>query len=314
MKAAQIAKYGGKDEVKVNEIPKPAVSEGRVLVEAYAAGVNPYDWMIREGHVQQRVPIALPATLGGDFAGVVSEVGPGVANFKKGDEVYGHGIVLAGNSGAFAEYVLVKAGNIAKKPKMLDFISAAALPLVGISALDVLTNKMKLSKGQKVLIHGAGGGIGSIAVQIAKHLGAYVAATAGTADLEYVKGLGADLAIDYKARRFYEILKEYDAVYDTVGKETYEKSFLVLKKGGVLVSMTTPPNEALASKYGVRALYESSGPLIVTENLEKLAELADKGAVKVHIDKIFGLGQAGEAIDYQHSGHPRGKVVIKIRG
>lgn len=193
MKAAQISRYGGSDAVEINKnAPKPAIFEGKLLIETYAAGVNPVDWAIREGYMKMMAPLTFPATIGGDFSGVVVDVGNGVLGFKKGDEVYGYAPVVGGGSGSFAEYVLVDANKTAKKPKSIDLLKAGALPLVGISAWDVLVNKMKLAKGQKILIHGGAGGIGSIAIQLAKHLGAHVAATAGPEAKEFVKSLGAD--------------------------------------------------------------------------------------------------------------------------
>jgi len=314
MKAVQINRYGGSEAVEIKkDAPKPAISQGKLLIEAYAAGVNPVDLAIREGHMKQMAPLNFPATLGGDFSGVVAEAGPGVSGFKKGDEVYGYASTLGGGSGSFAEYILVDAKKAAKKPKSMDILAAGALPLVGISAFDVLTSKIKLAKGQKILIQGGAGGIGSIAIQIAKHLGAHVAATAGPEAKEYVKNLGADESIDYKSQQFDALLKGYDAVFDTVGGETYARSFKVLKRGGIIVSMLAKPDEELMKKHGVRAESEYSAPAINTENLSKLAELADKIKLKVNIDKTFPLDKAGEAIDYIHTGHPKGKVVLQIK-
>lgn len=293
----------GSDAVEINnETPKPPISKGNVIVEVHAAGVNPIDWKLREGYLQPMAPLQFPTTLGGDFSGAVVETG---------EEVYGSAIILGGGSGSFAEFAAAKAENTAPKPKTVSHTEAAALPLTGVSALQALTEHIKLSKNQKILIHGGAGGIGTMAIQIAKHVGAYVATTATGDGLTYVKELGADEAIDYKKQRFEDIVQNYDAVFDTVGGDTYTRSFPVLKNGGVIVSMLEQPNEALLKQYGVNAVAQATH--VTTERLAKLTELVDTGALKVHIDKIFPLDQAGEALTYLQTGHPRGKVVISIR-
>lgn len=312
MKAAQIKNYGGNEVVKINNnAPKPSVSGGRLLVEVHAAGVNPVDWKIREGYLKQMAPLQFPATLGGDFSGVVTEVGEGVSGFKKGDEVYGYAGIVGGGSGSFAEFVSTDIKITALKPKTITHVEAAALPLTGVSAWQALVDHISLSRGKKILIHGGAGGIGTIAIQLARHLGAYVTATAGAKDLQHVKELGADEAIDYKNQSFENMLHNYDAVYDTVGGETYVKSFRVLKKGGIIVSMLEQPRSELMEQYGVNAIGQFTQ--INTERLSKLAQLADKRVIKVHVDKIFPLEQAGEALEYLQSGHPRGKVVLKMK-
>ncbi|MBI2971825.1 MAG: NADP-dependent oxidoreductase [Candidatus Aenigmarchaeota archaeon] len=314
MRAAQINKYGSKEVVEIDKnATKPALSAGHAIIEARAAGVNPVDWKIREGYLQQMMPLKFPATLGGDFSGVVADIGAGVSGFKKGDEVYGLASVLAGGSGSFADYISADAALIAHKPKNASHTEAAALPLAGISAWDVLVNKMELSKGQKILIHGGAGGIGSIAIQLAKHAGAYVATTVSADDRQYVTGLGADEVIDYKSESFEGLLHGYDAVFDTVGGEVYKKSFSVLKKGGIIVSMLEQPDEELTKKYGVRAMAEATGYAINTHNLSALAALVDRGVIKVHVDRVFLLEHAAEALAHQQSGHPRGKIVLEVK-
>jgi alcohol dehydrogenase len=311
MKAAQINQYGGADVLQTtDQIEKPVAGEGEVLVEVHAASANPFDWKVREGMVQSMAQLSFPATLGGDVAGVVSEVGPGVEGFSAGEQVYGQAGALSGK-GSFAEYTPVKATQLAEKPETLNFAAAAALPLTAVSAYQALVDHMNLQAGQKVLIHGAAGGIGSMAVQLAKHLGATVAATAATDDLEYVKQLGADIVIDYKTQKFDDELHDLDAVYDTVGGETYTRSFTVLKDGGVIVSMVEQVNEELSGKGGVNAIYQFTQ--VTTERLSKIAELVDQGVLKANIDKVFPLDQAGEALEYLKSGHPRGKVVIQVQ-
>src|SRR5215216_516430 len=232
MKSIQIKRYGNSDVVEVNDTASvPTVSTGKVLVNVKASGVNPVDWKIREGYFQQMTPLQFPSTLGMDFSGIVKQIGEDdiSSDFKEGDEVYGQASVFSGGSGAFAELALANKDSVAHKPKTLNHVEAAALPLVGVSAWQALVEKIGLSKDQKILIHGGAGGIGSIAIQLAKHLGAYVATTVSTNDKQFVKEeLGADEVIDYKTQTFEDLLPhEYDAVFDTVGGETYTRSFKI---------------------------------------------------------------------------------------
>ncbi|MBI4057755.1 NADP-dependent oxidoreductase [Candidatus Microgenomates bacterium] len=229
---------------------------------------------------------------------------------ETGKEVFGQALVIRGNSGAFAEIVAVNNDTVAPKPKTASFEEAAALPLVGSSAIQGLEEHIKLQSGQKILIHGGAGGIGHIAIQLAKALGAYVATTVKTGDMEFVKELGADQVIDYKNQKFEGILKDFDAVYDTVGSETANKSFQVLKRSGILVSMLGQPDVALAQKYGVRAIGQMTA--VTTARLNRLASLIDGGKIKVHVDKVFPLENVKEAFDYQQKNRPRGKVVLRI--
>lgn len=312
MKAVQINSYGGVEVLETNEnAPKPTPAKDQVLVEVRAASINPIDWKIRAGYLKEMVPLPFPATLGGDFAGVITEVGDGITDFKIGDEIYGSAILLNGGSGAFAEYVAANAANTALKPKNIDFKEAAALPLVGSSAIQALEEHIKLQSKQKILIHGGAGGIGHIAIQLAKALGAYVATTVSSEDIEYVKSLGADEVINYKSANFEEILKDYDAVFDNVGGDVAVKSFKVLKKGGVIVSMTGAPDPELAKEYGLTAIGQNT--VTNTQHLNRLAELADSGKIKVHVDRVFPLEEAKEAFKHLEEGHPRGKVVLKIK-
>lgn len=312
MKAAQINTYGASDVVKVNNsTPLPTPSAGSILVEVHAAGVNPLDWKIREGYMQHMAPLQFPSTLGGDFSGVVTKVGEAVSLFQPGDEVYGQAIVIGDGSGSFAEYVAAKAESAAYKPKTVGHTEAAALPLTGVSALQALTEHMHLASGQKVLIHGGAGGIGTIAIQLAKHLGASVATTVRTEEQQYAKELGADVIIDYKNQRFEEVVHDYDAVFDTVGGGTYAKSFRVLKKGGILVSMLEQSDESLMKQYDVKAIAQFTQ--VTNGRLAQLTDLVDQGVVKVRIEKIFPLEQAAEALTYLQTGHPRGKVVVQVR-
>ncbi len=308
MKAAQITEYGGKDVLKVvADAPKPSAKSGQILVEVYAAGVNPFDLKVREGYTKEMVELAFPATLGGDFAGVVAETGEG---FTQGQAVYGQANALGGQ-GSYAEYTPVKASQLAAKPESIDFPTAAALPLASVSAYQALVDHMNIQKGQKILIHGGAGGIGSLAIQLAKHLGAYVATTASTKDTDFVKSLGANEAIDYKTQDFSEILKDYDAVFDTVGGETNKKSYDILKSGSALVSMVEQPDDDLVQKHQIT--YTAQQTRVTPERLNAITKLIDDGVLKPVIDKIFPLDEAAEALEYQKTQAPKGKVVIQVK-
>jgi NADPH:quinone reductase-like Zn-dependent oxidoreductase len=314
MKSAQIRRYGGSEVVEINQsTPAPSdPSPGKVLVRIKAAGVNPADWKIREGYMQQMMPLQMPSTLGMDFSGIIERVGDGISDFKQGDEVYGQAAEIKGGSGAFAEMALANADTIARKPRTLSHEEAAGLPLVGVSAYQALAETIGLSKGQKILIHGGAGGIGSIAIQLAKHLGAYVATTVSANDKQFVRELGADEVIDYMTQTFEDLLThDYDAVFDTVGGDTYMRSFKVLKRGGsIIVSMLEQPNQELVDRFGVKAI--SQFTQVNRERLTKLAQWVDQNNIRVNVDRIFPLDEAGRALDYQRDVHPRGKVVLKV--
>jgi alcohol dehydrogenase len=313
MKSAQIEKYGSSEVVKINQsTPEPTVSSVKVLVSIKAAGVNPVDWKIREGYMQQMIKLQFPSTLGMDFSGVIKEVGKDVSpDFKQGDELYGQATVINGGSGAFAEMALANVESIAHKPKRLSHPHAAALPLVGLSAWQALMEDIGLSKGQRILIHGGAGGIGSMAIQLAKNLGAYVATTVSANDKQFVQELGADEVIDYKTQTFEDLLDDYDAVFDTVGGETYKRSFRVLKEGGVIVSMLEQPNSDLMYQYDVKALFRFTQ--VNRERLTKLAQWIDQNNnIRIHVDRLFSLDEVAEALDYQKDAHPRGKVVLYV--
>ena len=317
MKAAQIKTYGDSEVLEINpSAPSPNdPSEGKVLVSVRAAGVNPSDWKLREGFFKQMVPLQFPATLGIDFSGVIEKVGAGVASdLKQGNEVYGQSGGFAGGSGAFAEMALAKADTVSHKPKILTHEQAAGLPLVGVSAWQALVETIGLSNGQKVLIHGGAGGIGSIAIQLAKHLGAHVATTVSTNDIQFVKEeLQADEVIDYKTQKFEDVLPhDYDAVFDTVGGETYTRSFKVLKRGaGIIVSMLEQPVQELMDQFGVKAVFLFSQ--VNRERLTKLAEWVDQNNIRVNVERTFPLDEARAALDYQRDVHPRGKVVLAMQ-
>ena len=314
MKSIQIKKYGGSDVVEVNKTASvPSISSGKILVNVKASGVNPSDWKIREGYFQQMAPLQFPSTLGGDFSGIVKQIGENddiSSDFKQGDDVYGCASVLKDGSGAFAELALVNKDSIAYKPKSLNYVVAAGLPLVGICAWQALVENIGLSKDQKILIHGGAGGIGSIAIQLANHLGAYVTTTVSTNDKQFVQELGADHIIDYKKENFEDVIHDYDAVLDTVGGETYIRSFKVLKKGGIIVSTLEQPNSEIMNQYGIRAIFQFAQ--VNRERLTKLAQWVDQNNVKVNVDKTFSLDEAAKALDYQKDVHPRGKVVLTV--
>src|SRR5215203_4336482 len=315
MKSIQIKKYGGSDVVEVNKTASvPSISSGKILVNVKASGVNPSDWKIREGYFQQMVPLQFPSTLGGDFSGIVKQTGEDddiSSDFKQGDEVYGYASVLNGGSGAFAELALANKDSIAHKPKTLNHLEAAALPLVGVSAWQALVENIGLSKDKKILIHGGAGGIGSIAIQLAKNLGAYVATTVSTNDKQFVEDLGADEVMDYKNQIFENLLHDYDAVFDTVGGYTYRRSFKALKKGGIIVSMLEQPDPNLMNQYSVKVVFRFAQAN--RERLMKLAQWIDEtNNIRINVEKKFSLDQAGDALDYQKDVHPRGKVVLNI--
>lgn len=311
MKASQITGYGGAEVHVLNEAEKPVAGEGRVVVEVHAAGVNPFDCKVRSGQMQEAIPLQFPATLGGDVAGVVTAIGKGVSGVAVGDAVYGAADAVSG-AGSFAEYTAVSADQLAPKPKDISFTEAGALPLVGASAYQVITEHLALSAGQKVLIHGGAGGIGSVAIQIAKSVGAYVATTVGAADAAFAKRLGADETIDYRKESFTDKVRDYDAVFDTVGGQTLHDSLKVLRPGGKLASMVLYGPLEGSEDYDVEVIPVQARA--TAGRLTKLTELVERGAVTVHVDKTFPLEQAGEALTYLQEGHPTGKVVISVKG
>lgn len=257
------------------------------------------------------MPLKFPTTMGGDFSGIISKISDGETEYKVGDQVYGQAIVFNGGSGSFAERVASNTKNLYLKPKNIGFLEAASLPLVGSSAIQALEDSIKLKAENKILIHGAAGGIGSIAVQIAKSIGAYVTVTVSEKDKEFAKQLGADEIIDYKNQKFEEILKDYDAVYDTIGGEILDESFLVLKKGGILASMKGQPNPELATKFGITGI--AINTQTNSERLKRLTQLIESEIVKPSVDKTFNLDQIKDAFIYKNTAHPKGKVVIKIK-
>lgn len=311
MKAARIHKFGHADIVMIEDIPRPTIKKDHVLIEVYASSINPIDSAIREGALEQMTPLTLPLTLGYDLSGVVEEVGEGVKGFNVGDKVYGQASILSGGSGAFAQYTVTHSDHICKIPSNISFIEAAVIGLTGTSALEALLEHIQLSANQKILIHGGAGGIGTIAIQIAKYIGAYVATTATNDGMPYASKLGANEVIDYKNESFEERLFDYDAVLDTVGGETYAKSFKILKKGGVILSMIETPDDKLMKQFEVKAMYQ--GTNVNTQHLTKLKELIEEGIVTVHVDKSYPIDQIQDAFVAKENEHVHGKIGVEIK-
>lgn len=309
MKAVQYSQYGEPDVLSINELDKPVPQLGQVLVEVKAAALNPFDWKLRKGYMKDMIPLQLPITIGADFAGIVTELGEDAGDIKVGDEVFGSAIMLNGGSGALAEYAVANVANISVKPANVSFEEAAASVLVGVSSIQAL-DQLDVSEGSRVLIHGGAGGIGSTAIQYAKHLGAYVTTAVKAKDFDFVKNLGADEVVDYESQQFDEVLKDLDAVYDTIGGDTYTRSFKVLKQGGKIISMNEQPNEDLANEHGATALYLSTN--VSSESLAQLKNVIERDVIKPKIDQSFPLEQTAQAFEHLEQEHPQGKVVIKV--
>jgi len=304
MKAIRIHQYGGPEVLAQVEMQCPTPGPDEVLIKVRAASVNPLDWKMRAGLVKEIFPLTFPATLGRDVSGTVEEAGDNATQFKRGDEVY------ALVSGGYAEYVVAKETAVAKKPRTLDHVQAAAVPAVGLTAFQALFEVAQLSAGQKVLIHAAAGGVGNFAVQLAKARGAYVIGTASSKKHPLLNDLGVDQAVDYRKTRFEDVVREVDVVLDTVGGETQERSFKVLKKGGILVSLVQPPSQELATKYGVRARFH--GGRARSSDLAQIAKLIDDGKVKPIVETVLPLAEARRAHELSEAGHVRGKIVLKV--
>jgi NADPH:quinone reductase-like Zn-dependent oxidoreductase len=307
MKAARIHKYGGADVLVYEDVPLPEPKAGEVLVRVCATSINPVDWKMREG-MMERSNQQLPLILGMDLAGVVEAVGPGVTSFQPGQDVYG--VADTSRSGAYAEYAIASVEAIAPKPKTLSYTDAASVPVVAMTAWQALFDKYNLTAGQKLLIHAAAGGIGSFAVQLAKWKGAFVIGTASSANLDFIKSLGADTVIDYKTTPFETVVKDIDVVLDTVGGTTRERSWGVLKPSGTLVTLVHPfpaemPNELPAKVVGLALRPKAS-------LLSEIAGLLDTGQIRTCVGQVFPLREVSQAQTISQSGHVRGKIVLKI--
>ncbi len=309
MKALRIGGYGGSEALEIVDVARPDPGPGDVLVEVHAASVNPIDWKIREGHMKAFMDIPMPHVMGRDVSGVVAAVGDEVASLAAGDEVYGS--AAANRDGTHAEYVAIDAAMLARKPTRIDHVDAASLPISALSAYAGLVTHGNLAKGEKVLIHAGAGGVGVIAIQLAKHLGATVATTASASNTDYVRELGADIAIDYRTMDFSEQLSGYDLVFDTMGGDVHLRSFAVLAPGGRMTYLIADPLPERKPRDDVtvsaaRVAYDTAA-------LERIAELVDGGAITPRVSTIVPLAEAVSAYDLSQTGHVRGKVVIRVR-
>ena len=305
MKAIQINQYGGEDLLKMVDVPQAKAGKDQVLVRIEATTFNPIDQKLTSGNMRQIFPVPFPFIPGADFSGVVDSVGEGVKDFKRGDEVFGS----PSAGGAYAEYIAIDADKVALKPKKLNHFESASLALVAQTALQMV-DRANVQKGQTVLIQGASGAVGSIAVQEAHRRGATVIATAAASSFERLKEYGADRVIDYKTERFQDYARNVDAVLDAVGGDVQQRSFSVLKPGGVLVSIVQPPSEEEAAKHGVKASMFSTER--TSANLRKIAQLADAGEIKPYVGKIYPLADVAKAWRDARSGQIEGKLVFQV--
>src|SRR5712672_1694313 len=308
MKAIRIHNYGGPEVLQYEDAPRPQPQAGEVLIRVHAAGVNPIDWKVREGHMKDFWPHEFPLILGGDVSGTVKKVGPGVPRFKIGDEVYS--LPYPTRNGTYADYIVVRESELALKPNSLHHPRAAVVPLAALTAWQSLFETAQLQPGQRVLIHAGSGGVGHFAVQLAKWKGAYVFATASTKNQDSLRELGVDKAIDYTQQRFEDAARNIDIVLDTIGGETQERSWSVLKKDGVLVSLVQPPSEEKAEELGVRAAFVAGHPS--GAQLAEIAKIIDSGKLVPVIDRILPLSEVRRAHELSQSGHTHGKIALRV--
>lgn len=333
MKAFVINRYGKKQALQSAEMPEPTLGEHDVLIQVHAASVNPLDAKIRNGELKLIRPYPLPLILGNDLAGVVTRVGSKVHSLKPGDEVYAR--PDADRIGTFAELIAIKEDSVANKPAKLSMEEAASIPLVGLTAWQALVEKANLKPGQKVLIHAGSGGVGTFAIQLAKHLGAHVAATTSTANVALVKSLGADIVIDYKKDDFDTTLRGYDVVLNSLGADVLAKSLSALKPGGLLLSISGPPDLDFAKAAGLsgflqlvirlmslgirkkakrhRVTYSFLSMRASGEQLRAIAELIDSDAIRPVVDKVYRFEETNEALAYVDTGRAKGKVVVTVK-
>lgn len=333
MRAFIVNQYGKKQKLQLGKMPQPVVKENDVLVEVYSAGVNLLDSKIKNGEFKLLLPYKPPFVLGHDVAGVITRVGAKVSRFKVGDEVYAR--PADHRIGTFAEYIAIHENDVAFKPKELSMEEAAAVPLVALTAWQALVERANLQKGQKVFIQAGSGGVGTIAIQLAKHLGATVATTTGTSNVEWVKALGADVVIDYKKQDFESILHDYDVVLNSQDPATLEKSLRILKPGGKLISISGPPDPDFATEIGLgwplkliisllslkvrrkakqqQVAYSFLFMRAEGNQLAEITSLIDAGIIRPVVDKVFPFEQTNEALSYVESGRAKGKVVVKVK-
>ena len=333
MKAFVVDKYSKKGILRLAEMPEPVLQDDDVLVEIHAAGVNLLDSKIRAGEFKPILPYRPPFILGHDVAGTVVRLGSKVRKFKPGDDVYAR--PRDGRVGTFAEFIAVNEADVALKPKNLSMEEAASIPLVGLTAWQALIERANLKKGQKIFIQAGTGGVGTFAIQLAKHLGAIVATTASAANFDLVKSLGADVVIDYRKDDFEKILSDYDVVLNSQDAKTLDKSLAVLKPGGQLISISGPPDPEFAKEQGLnlvlrmvlrvlsRGIRSKAKRRGVTysflfmraagDQLAQITSLIESGAIRPVVDRVFPFEAANEALAYVETGRAKGKVVIKVR-
>lgn len=303
MKAIKIHEFDGPEVLKYEDAPKPQPGPGEIRIRVIAAGVNPMDWKVRQGAIK----LPLPLTMGLDVAGIVDALGPGVDAFKPGDHVFAK---VSLGQGGYAEYTATNASQAARKPKSIGFVEAAAVPTAGLAAWQALFDTAGLERGQTVLVHGAAGGVGSFAVQFAKWKGARVFGTASSGNAEFLKSIGADVVIDYKAQRFEDVVHYVDVVLDTIGEDTFERSWGVLKPGGFLVTTVSNVPEGAAKAHGVRAkgmVTRADG-----SELAQIAAIIDERRIKPIVTTVLPLVEARRAQEMSESRHTRGKIVLRV--
>jgi NADPH:quinone reductase-like Zn-dependent oxidoreductase len=307
VKAARIHRFGPPDVIELDDLPQPKPDPDQVVIRVAAAGVGPWDALIREQKSVVNVP--LPITLGSDLSGIVESVGSDIHHFKPGDEVYG-----ATNPqfvGGYAEYALASASMIARKPNSITFEEAASAPVVAVTAWQMLFDYAKAQAGQSVLIHGAAGNVGAYAVQLARHAGLHIFATASSDHVSFVKSLGADTVVDYRTAQFEEVVPKVDIVLDMIGGDTRDRSFQIIKPGGILVSVVSSGSPALNAPGAVRNAFFLVD--VTTQRLERLTELLDRGLIKTRVGTVLPLDQARKAHEMLAGAlHKRGKIVLKI--
>jgi NADPH:quinone reductase-like Zn-dependent oxidoreductase len=307
MKAATLSEYGS--DLEVVEVDRPGLPDDSVMIEVHAASINPIDWIVMAGYVQDMLPYELPWTVGYDVSGVIVEVGPDVQGFSVGDEVFGRANGM--QAATMAEYSAVQATDLAIKPSNISHAEAAGIPLAGLTAWQALFDKGGLTAGQRVLIHAGSGGVGTLAIQIAKHSGAWVATTASAKNKDLVENLGADQFIDYSSERFEDVTEKYDLVFDMLGDETLKRSFDAVRPGGTIVSIKGDAPEGLAAERNVTFhsfFMEPNG-----EQLAEIATLITDGTIHPVLDRTFPLDEVAAAYDYARSGSSNGKVAIAVR-
>ena len=305
MKAIRIHRFGGPETLACETLPVPAPGQDEIVVKVMAAGVNPVDFKIREGQFPLVKESQLPLVVGRDASGVVEACGPGAGALKRGDEVYA---LVGFDRGTYAEYIIVKPGEAAIKPRTLDHVEAASVPLAGLTAWQGLFTHGRLQAGQRVLIHGGAGGVGHLAVQFARATGAHVITTVSTEDVEFARSLGADQVIDYRQEQFEETVGKVDLVFDLADGHVQDRSWTVLKPGSAFVSTLTEPSQERARQSGVRALRYTTQPN--GGQLSEIARLIDAGQVRPHVEQVYPLTQAAAAEDHLENRHLQGKLVV----